>query len=122
LGGALEEGVSHPTPSSFAEHLLLSLKCHLKERFACFGIAGYGAQGDVNDHIGSVCSGAKVSTARLTMFGTDVFAIFQVNQRPVLSTASEDNMPTPAAVTAIWPPFGYILFTTEVHSTIPTFS
>lgn len=77
-------------------------------------MAGYRTQGHFQYDIIALCAGFFSSGSVLTVAGNHVFLVFEMQKRPVLGIAPQDNMAAPATVTPVGPAFGDKLFTAQV--------
>jgi hypothetical protein len=81
---------------------------------AGFGIAGHGTKWHLDHNILALSTGAQVTAAALAILGKKVLAVLQVQQRPELGTALQDNVAAPTPVAAVGAAVGQALGPEEV--------
>ena len=101
---------------------LLPVFEHLSELFAAFLTAGDGAEGHFNDSVLAVLAEAEVGGAVATVFCEDVLGIAEVQQRPQVAVAAQDDVAAFAAVAAVGTRFGVLCRTGEVRRACPAIS
>ena len=109
--------VSEASATAFCNNDLLLVFCHFSEDFASLGISADAAQRDIENLVGSRASSTQVLTSVLTVFSKDMLGIFEVEQRPTLAVASQNDMSATTSVSAIRASLCVIFYSKEVGRT-----
>ena len=111
--------ITQSAPATFQQHDLLTVVGHIAHEFSGFGIVDHGSWRHVHIDIFAVGSVALVPPAIAAVPGEDVAFVFQVQQRPVIMIAAQDDVAAPAAVAAVRAAVGVVLDVLQVHRPSP---
>ena len=75
----------------------------------------HGAEGNFHDDILTVLAETLVASTGLSIFGHQVFGVFQMQQRPQLGITAQDDVTAASAVTAVRTALGDVLRPVKVH-------
>ncbi|MPN25560.1 hypothetical protein SDC9_172972 [bioreactor metagenome] len=87
--------------AAFQQHHFLSVLGDVTQKLSGFRIIYHCAAGHINGFIFSVFSETAATASRSTVAGINMTGIFQVNERPVVFVATQNDMSTPAAITSV---------------------
>ena len=111
--------VAQSTAPAGREDKALAILRNFKLHFAGFSVAGHGAEGHLYHDILALRTGAQVGAAALAVLGKEVLAVLQVQQRPELRAAFENNVATAATIATIGATIRQALGPEEVVRTCP---
>lgn len=117
VGGRSKKTISLAPTAACHQNHLLPVRIDLANYLTAFGPLGYGAQGHLQNFIFTISPGSVLAFTGPTIFGSNVFAVLQVKQRPELRVTAQDDVPTAPAITTIGPTFGYEFFAMKVQTT-----
>ena len=81
------------------------------------GVIGHGAAGHLYHLVLAVLAEAAVLRAAFAVSGQYVALILQVQQRPIVAVAAQDDVAAPSAVAAVGSALGHVLGTVHVCGT-----
>ena len=122
VGCGLKVVVAKAAFAAAAEDLLLSVFIKVEELLSALGILYHGANRYIQYYICAILAFAQCGAAFLPVFGLDMLAVFQVDQCPELRAGPQDDMPAAASVSSVWPAFGNVLGSVQVHGARPSVS
>lgn len=109
--------VTQAAPVPGKQDEFLSVFGDFPDDFARFYIAGDRSQRHIDNHIFAVFARTTGSATRFTVLGEDMALVFQVDQRPELAVAAQDDTASLAAVAAVRTAEFDELFTPEMART-----
>jgi hypothetical protein len=118
VGRTLEVCVTETSTSTFDEDFLFTSFENFKQNLTCLSIFGYSAKWNIQVDVFTIGTFAEASAARFTVVSFDVFAVFEVDEGPVLWVSPQNDMTSTSTVTAVRTTFGYKLFATKVHRAV----
>ena len=80
---------------------LLAIVKNFNEDFTGLGILDNRTQWHIDVRVLSVCTVLVLASARFTVLSDDVAGVLEVQQRPILGIASNDDVPSASTVTAV---------------------
>ena len=101
VGRRFEVPVAESSAASFQQDGLLSVFGDFADDFPGFRIACDGAQRHVDDDVRPVLPRAARPAARFAVLAEDVTLVLEVDQRPVLTVAAQDDAASVASVSAV---------------------
>ena len=114
-GGCLEVPVTQSAASAFQQNNFLSMLGDVTDIFACFGIVYHCATGNFNNLIFSIFTKAAILGAGFSMSGQRMAIVTQVQQRPVVTVAAQNDMTSSSSVTSVGATIGYVFLTPHVR-------
>ena len=127
--GALEMPVSEAAPAAFEQYELFAVGRHLADIFGERGAVllfdhtpGDRAQRHGDDDVPGVPARRAGSRAALPVLGELVALVFEVDKRPVLAVALQDDAAALAAVAAVGAAESHEFFTAEMRRAGPSVS
>ena len=98
--------VSTSAFAAFGEDDFLSLVQNLQHHFFSLRISYDRTKWNIDVDIGTIGTVLVLSSPGVAMTGNYVPRVFQVQKRPVLGVAANDNVASTAAITTIWTALG----------------
>ena len=111
--------VSTSAFAAFGEDDFLSLVQNLQHYFFCLCISHDRTKWNINVDIGTIGAMLVLSSPGVAMTGNYVPRVFQMQKRPVLGIAANDDVASTAAITAIRTTLGRHSIPHEVSRTRP---
>ena len=101
VGGGFEMVVAPTATSAASDNGGLVVFGDFAQLLARFGVAAYASQRNVENLVGAFASGAEVLSAVLSVFGENMFGVLEVEERPAVAVATEDDVTAASAVAAV---------------------
>ena len=112
--------VAQSAPSAFQQDDLLSVLGDVAQVFARFGVVGHGAAGHFYHLVLAVLAEAAVLRAAFAVSGEHVALVLQVQQRPVVAVAAQDDVAAASTVASVGSALGHVLGSVHVCGTPST--
>ena len=115
IGGRAELEVAESTATTLEQDDFLSVVVHVAHKLTCLGIVDHRTRRHIDVDIAAIGAVTLVGTAVATVFSEDVSLIAQVQQGPIVVVAAQDDITTPAAVTAVGTAVVVVLQMLQMH-------
>ena len=116
VGGGAEMPVAQSASPAFEQHHALVVVAYLADELPCVAIIDHGAAGHLDDAVFAVFAEGAAVAALAAVGRHDMLLVFQVEQRPEVAVASEDNAAALAAIAAVRTALGQVFGAVEVHT------
>jgi hypothetical protein len=110
------KGIAFSTLSPAGNDNLCSLRIEISQEFAALGIADQSSQWHTDNKVVTVFPMLILSSAVFATLSPQVALINEIAQGAQLRVGSEDNVPTIAAIPAVWPPSRTVFFAQEADA------
>src|SRR5690606_13585834 len=115
LGSRREICVAFATPSSGRQYKRLSVTLDFADHFARLRAPCHRSQGHIQDHVLARSPGPILCFTRFPILGMNMLSVFQVEERPELIVAAQDDTSASSAISTVRPAFGIELLAMKVN-------
>ena len=112
-----EVPVAQSAASAFQQNDLLPVLGDVAQVFARLGVVGHGAAGHFYHLVLAILAEAAVLRAAFAVSGQHVSLVLEVQQRPVVAVAAQDDVAAASAVAAVGSALGHVLGAVHVCGT-----
>ena len=109
--------VSQTAATAFQQHDSLTMLFHFGQELARIAVVNDRTARHFNNLILTILTETATLATTATVRCHDMFLVFEMQQRPQITIALQDNMSSTASITSIRTAFGHIFGAMKVHTT-----